>query len=160
MVLAKNPTLKKELLTDIISSYVNIDIKSLADFRKDKEIFKLIKMLASRTGTRLDYNKLASLSGLSRHTVEEYINFFEKTYLISRLPVFTKNNDREIVKARKVYFCDNGLVEILAENSSGAKFENAVFCQLRQLGDLRYYALKNGREIDFVLDKKIALEVK
>jgi predicted AAA+ superfamily ATPase len=160
VVLAKNPTLKKELLTDIISSYVNIDIKSLADFRKDKEIFKLIKMLASRTGTRLDYNKLASLSGLSRHTVEEYINFFEKTYLISRLPVFTKNNDREIVKARKVYFCDNGLVEILAENSSGAKFENAVFCQLRQLGDLRYYALKNGREIDFVLDKKIALEVK
>ena len=87
-------------------------------------------MLASRVGARLDYNKLASLTGLSRHTVEEYIGFFEKTYLISRVPVYTHNTDREIVKAKKVYFCDNGLVDILAENSSGSKFENAFFNQI------------------------------
>lgn len=160
VVLAKKEELKKELLNDIISSYVNIDIKSLSDFRKDKEIYSLIKMLASRVGTRLDYNKLSSLTGLSRHTVEEYMDFFEKTYLICRVPVFTNNTDREIVKAKKVYFCDNGLVDILAENSSGSKFENSFFNQVRHIGDVRYYALKDGSEIDFILDKKIALELK
>lgn len=159
VVLAK-ADLKKELLSDIISSYVNIDIKSLSDFRKDKEIYDLIKMLAHRAGTRLDYNKLSSLTGLSRHTVESYIDFFEKTYLISRVPVYTRNADREIVKARKIYFCDNGLMSILAENSSGSKFENALFNQIRQLGEVSYYALKNGNEIDFILDKKMALEAK
>lgn len=152
--------LKKELLNDIISSYVNIDIKSLSDFRKDKEIYNLIKMLACRIGTRLDYNKLSNLSGLSRHTVESYVDFFEKTYLISRVSVYTRNTDREIVKAKKIYFCDNGLMGILAENSSGSKFENAFFNQIRHIGDVSYYALKNGNEIDFILDKKMALEVK
>jgi len=160
IVLIKKEELKKELLNDIISSYVNIDIKALSDFRKDKEIYSLIKMLASRVGTRLDYNKLSSLIGLSRHTVEEYIDFFEKTYLIYRVPVYTNNTDREIVKAKKVYFCDNGLLDILAENNSGSKFENAFFNQIRHIGDVRYYALKGGSEIDFILDKKIALELK
>jgi predicted AAA+ superfamily ATPase len=47
-----------------------------------------------------------------------------------------------------------------AELSSGSKFENAVFNQLRPFGDIWYYSLKSGNEIDFVLDKKIALEVK
>lgn len=160
VVLTKKPELKKALLSDIISSYVNIDIKSLADFRKDKEIYVLIKMLASRIGTRLDYNKLAGLTGLSRQTVEQYTDFLEKTYLITRVPVHTHNPDREIVKARKVYFCDNGLLSVLAENSSGALFENALFNQLRHHGDVRYFSLKNGHEIDFVLDGKTALEAK
>lgn len=160
VVLTKKDGLKKEILNDIISSYVNIDIKTLSDFRKDKEIYNLIKMLASRIGARLDYNKLASLTGLSRHTVEEYMDFFEKTYLIYRISVYTHSIDREIVKAKKIYFCDNGLVNILAENSSGSKFENAFFNQIRHRGDVRYYALKDGNEIDFILDKKIALEIK
>ena len=160
VVLAKNEELKKEILNDIISSYVNIDIKSLSDFRKDKEIYDLIRILAARVGTRLDYNKLASLTGLSRRTVEEYVDFFEKTYLIYRAPVYTHNTDREIVKAKKIYFCDNGLLDILSENSSGAKFENAFFNQICRIGDIRYYALKDGSEIDFILNKKIALETK
>jgi predicted AAA+ superfamily ATPase len=117
-------------------------------------------MLASRIGARLDYNKLAILTGLSRRTVEEYIEFFEKTYLIHRVPVFTHNIDREIVKAKKIYFCDNGLADILAENSSSSKFENAFFNQICHIGDISYYALKDGREIDFILNKKIALETK
>jgi len=160
VVLAKKDEFKKEILNDIISSYVNIDIKTLSDFRKDKEIYNLIKILASRIGARLDYNKLANLVGLSRHTVEEYLDFFEKTYLICKAPVYTHSIDREIVKAKKIYFCDNGLVNVLAENSSGSKFENAFFNQIRHKGDVCYYALKDGKEIDFILNKKIALEAK
>lgn len=151
---------KKDILSDIISSYVNIDIKSLADFRKDKNIYNLIKMLAGRAGARLDYAKLSRLVGVSRHTVSNYVDFFEKTYLIARASVFTKNPDREIVKAQKIYFSDNGILNILADLNGGAKFENAVFCQLRHKGDIRYYSTKSGREIDFVLSGSAALEVK
>lgn len=151
---------KKSMLSDIISSYVNIDIKSLTDFRESSNVYSLIKMLASRVGTRLDYSKLSRLTGISRSTVVNYVTLFEKTYLLSLVPVFTKNPDREIVKAKKIYFADNGLISVLAEISSGSKFENAVFNQLRHFGAIRYYALKNGREIDFILDEKIALETK
>lgn len=160
VVLAATEADKKDLLNDIISSYVNIDIKSLVDFRKNKNIYNLIKMLAGRAGTRLDCTKLSRLAGISRHTVSNYIDFFEKTYLIARIPVFTKNPDREIVKAQKIYFSDNGLLNILSDLSGGAKFENAVFCQLRHKGEIRYYSMKSGLEIDFVFQGSIALEAK
>lgn len=151
---------KKDLITDIISSYINIDIKTLADFRNQESLYKLMKMLAARSCTRLDYSKLSRLIGISRITLQNYVDFFEKTYLISRIPVLTKNPDREIVKAKKIYFCDNGIMNALENVSSGVKFENAVYTQLHHKGSLCYYALKTGREIDFILDKDIALEIK
>lgn len=160
VVLAKTKKDKTAIANDILSSYFNLDVQALADFRKGGETYNLLKLIASRVGSRLDYSKLSSLSGLSRVTVENYMEFFEKTYVICRLPVFTKRPDREIAKAQKLYFCDNGIVNILAQNSSGAQFENAVFNQLRPRGELRYYALKTGREIDFILNKQTALECK
>lgn len=151
---------KKDLITDIISSYINIDIKALSDFRNQESLYKLMKMLAARSCTRLDYSKLSRLIGISRITLQSYIDFFEKTYLISRIPVLARNPDREIVKAKKIYFCDNGIMNVLENVSSGVKFENAVYTQLHHKGSLCYYALKTGREIDFILDKDIAMEAK
>lgn len=160
VVLAETDDQKRNLLNDILSSYINIDIETLSDFRKKKSVYALIKMLAARTGTRLDYAKLSRLVGINRATVLSYVDFFEQTYLVSRIPVLTKNADREIVKAQKIYFSDNGILNTLADLSGGAKFENALFCQLRRKGELRYYSLKSGQEIDFVLDGKVALEAK
>lgn len=160
VVLLDSVEKKKNALTDIISSYINIDIKTLSDFRRSSNIYKLVKMLAGRVGTKLDYAKISRLAGMSRATVINYIELFEKTYLLVRLPVHTKSADKEIVKAQKLYFADSGLVGVLADVSGGTKFENAVFSQLRHCGELRYFSLKNGKEIDFVLNSELALEVK
>lgn len=160
VVLAESIKEKRSLLEDIISSYINIDIKSLADFKEASAIFNIAKMLAGRIGGKLDYSKLSRLTGLARPTIVNYIYLFERTYLISLIPVYTKNPDREIVKAKKIYFSDSGLAGILADLDSGSKFENAVFNQLRHKGKLQYFALKTGKEIDFILDGKLALEVK
>ena len=151
---------KKDLLEDIISSYINIDVKTLTDFRNQDNLYKLMKMLAARCGTRLDYTKLSGLTGLSRVTVQNYVDFLEKTYIICRISVLTKNPDREIVKAKKLHFYDNGIMNMLADVSGGSKFENSIFVQLHQKGALCYYSLKNGKEIDFILEKKIAFEAK
>jgi len=160
VVLAPSNQEKKDLLNEILSSYANVDVATLADFADRRNIANLMKMLAGRVGTRLDYAKLSRLSGLARPVIKNYLDLFEGTYLISRIPVFTNNPDREIVKAEKLYFCDSGILGILADVGGGAKFENAVFAQLRTQGEIRYYALKNGREIDFVFNKKYALEAK
>lgn len=160
VVLAAGAQDKRDLASDIVSSYVNIDIKTLADFRNMDSIYKLMRMLASRCCSRLEYTKLSRLTGISRVTVQNYVDFLENTYLIFRIPVVAHNPDREIVKAKKVYFSDNGILNALEDVSGGMKFENAVFTQLRHKGELSYYSLKNGREIDFILGKKTALEVK
>jgi len=84
----------------------------------------------------------------------------ENTFVIKRIPVFSKNRNREIVKAPKIFICDNGLLNQLAEVSSGIQFENAVFNQLKFYGDLKYYSLKTGKEIDFILNGNTVIKVK
>lgn len=151
---------KKDILSDILSSYLNIDVKTVSEIRDQKNLHQLLKMLASRAGTRLDYSKLSSLTGISRPSVYNYLDLLEHTFVLTRVPVLAKKPDREIVKAPKVFINDNGLLNQLAEVSSGVQFENAVFNQLKFWGELHYYSLKTGKEIDFIIDKKIAVEVK
>lgn len=160
VVLSKKIDQKKDILFDILNSYINIDIKLLADFREHDNVYRLMKILAPRIGNRLDVSKLSRLVGISRPTIQNYLEFLEHTYLIKRVSVVANDPDREIVKAQKLYFLDTGLANILGDLSGGAKFENTVFCQLRHLGQVNYYSLKTGQEIDFILDKKYALEAK
>lgn len=160
VVLTRKVDDKKDIVNDILSSYINIDIKNLSDIRDQKHLHNLMKMLASRAGTRLDYSKLSSLTGISRPSVYNYLDLLENTYVITRVPVLSKNPDREIVKAPKIFINDNGLLNQLAEVSSGVQFENAVFNQLKFYGKLHYYSLKTGKEIDFILKGKTAIEVK
>jgi uncharacterized protein len=151
---------KKDILQDILSSYINIDLVQIADIKKIPELSAIIKLLASRIGSKLDISKIANAVNLSRPTVENYIYLLENTYFIKTIPVYSLNADREIVKARKVYFYDNGIASQFAELGSGARFENAVFNQLHHFGEVNYYQLKTGQEIDFIIDKKIVFEVK
>jgi hypothetical protein len=160
VALSKNISDKKDLVNDILSSYLNIDIKNISDIRDQKNLHNLLKMLAKRAGTRLDYSKLSSLTGISRPSVYNYMDLLENTFVVTRLPVLAKNPDREIVKAPKIFINDNGLLNQLTEVSSGTQFENAVFNQLKFYGKLQYYSLKTGREIDFILNEKTAIEVK
>jgi predicted AAA+ superfamily ATPase len=85
------------------------------------------------------------------------------TYMIHRLPAMA-NPDRSTALGRKLYFYDNGIANILAQPSEGTLFENAVFNQLKFLGDLAYYGKGNEHEIDFVLSQPeaepVGLEVK
>lgn len=160
VVLTDDINIKKDLIQDIINSYINIDLVQIADIRKTQEISNLIRILASRIGSKLDISKIANLTDISRPTVENYIYLLENTYFIKTIPVYSLNTDREIVKARKVYFLDNGIATQFADLSSGSKFENAIFNQLHHFGEVSYYQLKTGQEIDFIIDKKIAFEVK
>ncbi len=160
VALAKSESQKRDILLDIVSSYINIDIRSLANFSDERNLYTLAKLLASRVGNKVEYNNLSRLTGLSRPTVTNYVQLFEKTYLIKTVGVYTKSIDREIAKSRKLYFGDTGLANTLAELSSGAQFENTLFNQFDRLGRVQYFTLKSGQEIDFVLDGKWGFEAK
>jgi predicted AAA+ superfamily ATPase len=162
VVLETRPSVRHDLLNDIFSSYINIDVRTLADFQKIGELQQLMRLLALRIGNKLDITKLASTIGLSRPTVMQYLDFLEMTYVIRRLPAFA-GGDKPSALAKKLYFCDNGIASILANLSEGAMFENAVFNQLWQYGRLNYLAKGNEYEVDFILtqdDRSAALEVK
>ncbi|MFN7910527.1 MAG: ATP-binding protein [Bacteroidota bacterium] len=162
VVLQKNNKDKVELLWDIVNSYIDMDVKLLADYSLNKDLFNLIKLLAARIGSKIDFTKLSNVSGIERRKISNYIYLFENTYFLYLIKPFTKNTDVEITHQPKLYFADNGLLYILGgENlSSGQLFENVVATQLKKMHQLNYYQKKNGQEIDFILDSKIAVEVK
>lgn len=162
VVLNKSIKGKKELLSDIINSYIDMDVKLLSDYSLNKDLYTLVKLLASRVGSKVDFTKLSNVAGIDRRKISDYIYLFENTYLIHLVKPFTKNIEKEVVQQPKLYFSDNGLLYALGgENiSSGQLFENAVSIQLKNLYELNYYQKKNGQEIDFILNKKIAAEVK
>jgi hypothetical protein len=153
---------KTELLKDIINSYIEIDIKLLSDYSLSEDLYKLIRVLAARTGSKIDYTKISSLIGINRQKIAMYIGLLEYTYLIYQVTPFTRNIDREISQQTKLYFADTGILNVLAGDalSSGQVFENAIAVQLKTQGSIQYYQKRTGQEIDFIFNGDAAIEVK
>ncbi len=152
---------KRQWLEDIFKSYFEIDVRTLADF-KDINIFRdLIFLLLKRTGTKLEIDKISSELGVSRPTVYSYISFLQGTYFIYLISPFTKNIDREVSGTKKIYICDNGIVNYFSKIDWGSLLENAVFLNLAKYDEIKYYQKRKGPEIDFILmNKSIGFEVK
>jgi hypothetical protein len=95
--------------------------------------------------------------------LNEYLEFLEKTYVIHLLHAYA-GPDKATALGKKLYFRDNGIASILAHPGEGALFENAVFNQLREYGELAYLSKGNEYEVDFVLTQEYGqpagLEVK
>jgi uncharacterized protein len=159
VVLTENVNRKKQLLEEIFSSYITIDVEALADFKSSSYLRKVIKLLASRIGSRLNVNEISKITGLSRPTIDSYIEFLEQSYLIRNLRVFSNSTDVQTRNLSKSYFVDTGIANLNADLSGGAKYENTVCHQLSFYGDLNYYTTRDG-EIDFILNKEVAFEVK
>ena len=151
---------KKVILEDIFKSYFEKDVRTLADFREVKKLRDLILLLVERAGSKIEISKISSEIGISRETVYSYLGFLEKTYFVFLISPFSKSFNGEVRGAKKVYFCDVGLLNYLGKVIKGAILENSVFQNLKKYGKINYYQKYKGPEIDFVLDGKIAFEVK
>lgn len=160
VVLTNGIKRKEQMLQDIFSSYYQNEVIGLADYRKNEKIRDLILLLSSRVGSQLDLVKLSQELGITRVTVYSYLAFLQATYFIHLISPFSKNIDREVSGSQKIYFCDNGILKIITSLNFGQILENAVFNQLKLKGDLNYFRKPSGAEIDFILNKKIAYEVK
>ena len=161
VVTEENETQKSRYLSDILSSYFEKDIRQMADFRNLTAIRELIRLLFPRVGSKLEITKIARETGVSRETIYSYLSFLEESYFISRISPHSTNVDREVSGTKKVYFCDNGLLNLFGKVSEGALLENAVYLNLKQYGKVNYYQRRSGREIDFILSEmKTAFEVK
>lgn len=158
-VVIKNQN-KIKILEDIFKSYFEKDVKNLADFREIQKLRDLILLLTNRVGSKIEISKIASELGVSRETIYSYLNFLEKTYFIFVISSFSRSINGEVRGAKKVYFCDSGLLNYLGKTTEGNIFENAVFQNLKKYGKINYYQKYKGPEIDFILNKKIGLEVK
>lgn len=160
VVLAQDKEEKHLILENIFKSFFEKDILDLADYQDVKEIRDLILLLSKRVGSRLDITKLASELGVNRYKIYSYLEFLEAAFVIRLVSIYTKSIDKKIASNKKVYFLDTGLINKIVKLNEGELFENTVFNLLSRYGEISYFHVKTGHEIDFILNHKIALEVK
>jgi predicted AAA+ superfamily ATPase len=160
VVLSQGEALKMQVLKNIFSSFFEKDLRLLSDYADVRELRDLILLLVPRVGSMIDVTKLASELGVPRAKIYAYLEFLQGVFFIRLLSKFSLSVDRSVAAGKKVYFTDTGLLRVIGNVNDAQLFENAVVNQLARYGGLSFYRKRNVAEIDAVLDKKIAFEVK
>jgi len=160
-----NPGEEKELLKQLVNSYLYRDILAYATIRKPEVLEKLVQALALQLGSEVNYNELAQMVGIDKNTVANYINILEKGYVVFKLHSFSRNLRNEIKKNKKIYFYDNGVRNMVLGNfnpldlrqDTGALWENFLITErLKQNkykntnAKMYFWRTKQQQEVDLV----------
>lgn len=151
---------KTQVLKNIFASFFEKDLKILSDYHDTRELRDLILLLVPRVGSLLDVTKVASELGVERQKIYAYLEFLQGVFFIRLLPKFSKSVDRSVAGGRKVYFADTGLLTTVGSVNDAQLFENAAINQLSAYGTVSFYNKRNTAEIDAIVDKKTAFEIK
>lgn len=167
-----HPGEEKDILKQLVNSYLYRDILAYANIRKPEILEKLVQALAFQMGNEVNYNELAQTVGVDRKTIENYVKILGQGYVIFSLGSYQRNLRNEIKKSRKIYFYDNGIRNMIIGNfnsvdirqDKGALWENFLVSERK-----KQYAYKNSfsnsyfwrtrqqQEVDYVeeLDGKL-----
>ena len=108
--------LKIRKLNELTSDYLFKDVLIHESIKNPAVLRKLLKALAFQVGSQVSINELSGLLGVSRQTVEKYIELLEKSFIIFRLGSFSSNLRNEIKKSMKIFFYDNGIRNAILNN--------------------------------------------
>jgi predicted AAA+ superfamily ATPase len=147
-------------LKNIFASFFEKDLKILSDYKDIQELRDLLLLLVPRIGSMLDISRLSSELGVSRLKIYHYLEFLQGTFIIKLLPRYAKGVDRSVAGGKKVYFSDTGLLRVIGQINDSQLFENAIVNQLAKYGQISFYNKRNTAEIDVILEKKSAFEIK
>ncbi len=176
VVLETNVDKKVGILEELYTSYLDKDIAGFLRIKKIESFSKSVSLLSAQVGNLLNNNKLARETGIEVKTLNEYLRILENTFVIFLLKPFFVNSRKEVIKAPKVYFIDNGLRNFAIgrfdnlknREDRGAVFENVVATELiknvKMPTTIHFWRTLQKTEVDFVLRKGdgeiIAMEVK
>ncbi len=107
---------KESYLNELVQSYLLKDILSLEGIRNSRKILALLQLIAYQVGSEVSLQELGRQLGISKNTVERYLDLLTKVFVIFRLGGFSRNLRKEISKSSKWYFYDNGIRNVLVAN--------------------------------------------
>lgn len=116
---------KEAYLHEIINSYLLKDILVFEGIRKADKLTDLLRLIAFQTGKEVKVEELTNnLKGVSKNTVERYLDLLSKVFIIYNVRGFSRNLRKEIVKTSRWYFYDNGIRNAIIKNFNMLKLRN------------------------------------
>ncbi|MBI5893946.1 MAG: ATP-binding protein [Deltaproteobacteria bacterium] len=133
------------------------DIRDIIDIKSITDLETLYLLLPSKIGSPLSVQSLANDLKASYNTVRNWLDVFERFFLIFSLPTWTENIARAIQKEKKVYLWDTPRIK-----EPSVRFENMVALELYRAvtlwndmgyGNFSLHFIKNKekQEVDFLL---------
>ena len=157
---------KEQYLLNLVSDYLLKDVFQSTLIRSSDTVKKLLMLLAYQVGSEVSLTELSNNLQMSRVTVEKYIDLLERSFVIFRLPAFSNNQRKEIVKSTKIFFWDTGVRNALLKdfnfssmrNDIGFLWENWVIAEFAkknllegQPNNLYFWRTRSGSEVDLII---------
>lgn len=162
--LAKTDAASMRWRDAFITSYLERDIPALGLKIPATTLRRLWTMLAHNQGQMLNLSLLAGALAVSGQSVAKYIDVLCDLMLVRRLPAWSGNIGKRLVRSPKVYVRDSGLTHALLGLSSfeavlshpvaGQSWEGHVIEQLiaaAPRAQASFYRTSHGAECDLVL---------
>jgi predicted AAA+ superfamily ATPase len=152
-------------LKSLAKSYLYKDVLQFQNIRNNEAIEKLLQALALQIGNEVSYNELAQIVGISKNTVDSYIQILEKAFIIFRLKPYSRNLRNELKEMRKIYFFDTGIRNVIISNlnplnlrqDAGALWENFLISERLKYSNnngldrnVYFWRTREGKEIDYI----------
>lgn len=151
------------------STYIERDLRNLAQVGHLEDFQKFYQSLAFQTGNVLNLSDLAKDVGVRVPTCKRYLDILRTSYQAFTLPAYHANIKKRLVKSPKCYLMDTGMAcfflryesEEMLKNSGrlGALFETWIINEIQKLCTmlpappaLYFWQPHAGHEIDLILE--------
>ena len=158
---------KKAYLLDLVNAYLLKDILVLDGIRNASIVFNLLKLVAYQIGKEVSYNELGRALGISKNTVEKYLNLLTNVFVLIKVPAYSGNLRKEVTKSQRWYFADNGIRNAVIQDFTpmalrrgddvGMLWENYLFMErlkrnsyLMQTKSYYFWRTYDQQEIDLL----------
>lgn len=161
-------------LSDYVDTYLDQEIKAEAITRNIQGFQKFLHHVALHSGETLVYTNIASDVQVSSPTVRTYVEVLEDTLIGFSLKPWSSPK-RKAIQSSRFYIFDLGLrwflseVETIPEQSDlfGRAFEQFIVMEvraretyLRTRRKLYFWRTTNKDEVDLIIGKEVAVEIK
>jgi len=166
---------------EYIHALLERDLKDIVKIQRFQAMHDLIRIMASWSSKFMDFSAIGTSLGISRPTLEAYVNALEAMYIIERVKPWIRTDYDRVGKHSKIFMTDSGLMSSLLgwgmdqvrfdSDRCGKLVETLVFHNLSALIDasfgkysLYHYRDREKREIDFLVEREdgsmVGIEVK
>ena len=158
-----------------VGTYLREEVQAEGLTRSIGNFGRFLDVAGLTNGEQLNFTAVGSDAGVPPRTVREYYQVLEDTLVGHYLPVFRGTRSRKPVSTAKFYLFDVGVANTLRRTSTiepgsdawGRALEHLVFLELRSWLDYRgrddpltYWRSQSRFEVDFLVDDRVAIEVK
>ena len=162
-------------LLEYLSLYLREEVAAEALTRNIEAFSEFLDLVGLSNGSEINYQSFASDCNVSQNTIKNYFEILEDTLIGYKLKAFKKTKIRKAISRSKHFLFDVGVVNtlkkipmILNDSSAfGDAFEHFIVNEVRAYNlyakkreQLCYWRSVRQDEVDLVIDKKVAIEIK